>query len=120
MTLSKTKITPDGSSLLKNLLEVKNESNMTALLIGCQLKNPALIELLVEAGANCKALDEKSNTSILLVASSLAKDSAPTKELCPSIFKVIYSFFLASLTFMIRFLPVNYTFPGLPKAWQRS
>jgi len=89
---------PNGSSVLKNLLEVKNESNITALLIACKLKDPALIELLVEAGANCEVLDEESNTCILLAASSLAKDTAPTKMLCPSIFKVIYSFLLASLT----------------------
>lgn len=95
VTRSTTKNMPNGSSLLKNLLEVKNESNITALQIACKLKNPALIELLVEAGANCEVLDEENNTSILLAASSSAEDMAPTQELCPSIFKVILFIILA-------------------------
>lgn len=86
---SKTKIMPNGSSLLKHLLEVQNETNMSALLVASKLRDPALIELLVEAGTNCEALDEESNSALLLAASSLAEDRAPTKELCPSIFEVI-------------------------------
>jgi len=85
---------PDGSPLLAKLLEKKNESGMTAL--AWPLQSPvikrilillSLIELL-DAGADCKDLDQDGNTAILLVASSLSEDKAPTKELCPLIFKV--------------------------------
>jgi len=89
---SKNKVLPDGSSLLKKLLEVKNESGMTALLIACQLKNHALIELLVEAGADLNAVNLKCQTAILLVAISSAAEEITTMDLAPAIFKVFYCF----------------------------
>ena len=97
--------TPDGSPLLTKLLEEKNEFGMTALAIACHLKDPTLIELLVDAGADCKVLDQDGNTAIFLVASSPTENKAPTKELCPSIFKVFIlislSFFLSSMMYVI-------------------
>ena len=73
-----------------------NESGVTAFAIACQQKNSALIELLVGAGADFNVLDEEGNSAILLAATSPAEDKIPTLELCPSIFKVIYSFFKVS------------------------
>ncbi len=92
MDSSKNKVLPDGSSLLKKLLEVKNELGMTALLIACQFKNHALIELLVQAGADLNAVDHKCQTAILLVAISSAAEEITTMDLAPAIFKVFYCF----------------------------
>ena len=68
-----------------------NGSGMTALAIACHQKNAALIELLVNSGANTKARDEQDeNTGILLVASSFqAEEIIPTQDVSPGIFKVI-------------------------------
>lgn len=80
--------TPDGSPLLTKLLEEKNEFGMTALAIACHQKDPTLIELLVDAGADCKVLDEEGNTAILFAAISPADDMTPIQELSSAIFNV--------------------------------
>ena len=64
---------------------------MTALAIACHLKDPTLIELLVDAGADCKVLDQEGNTAILFAAISPTDDKIPNQELAPAIFKVIIS-----------------------------
>lgn len=89
---SKNKILSDGWSLLKKLLQVKNELGMTALFIACELKNHALIELLVESGADLNTLDLKGNTVILLAAISSAAEEIPTMDLSPAIFRVFNLF----------------------------
>lgn len=73
---------------LEKLLEAKDEWGMTALLIACKKKDSALIEFLIEAGANSKAVDEDGRTAIVLAAYSLDEDRIPNKELSPKIHKV--------------------------------
>ncbi len=103
-------IKPEGKlpNGLENLLEAKNKWGMTALLIATQKKNCAIMELLIEAGASPKAVDEDGRTAIVLAACSLDEDRAPTEELSPKIFKVfnkvlqcttqqIHFFFIISL-----------------------
>jgi len=75
-------------------LEMKNGSGRTALSIACQKKSIAIIELLVDAGANVKFVDDEGNSAIIHVASSPVKDEIPTMDLCPSIFKVNFLFLL--------------------------
>ena len=75
-------------------MEAKNEKGMTALWISCEKKNPALVELLVEAGANLKTVDSEERTAIILAASSSAGAVVPTEELSPKIFKVLIRFLL--------------------------
>ena len=76
---------------------------MTALLIAAKKKNCAIVEQLVEAGASLKAVDEGGRTAIVLAASSLNEDRAPTEELSPKIFKVIYQD-LQSTTYQIELI----------------
>ena len=85
---SKGWILLDKLPLLGKLLEAKNENGETSLLIACRNKNFALVELLVESGADVKAVDKDGNTAILLAAFSTAPDDIPHKENSPSIFKV--------------------------------
>ncbi len=76
-------------------LEVKNEYGQTALLMACQQKNYAVVELLVEAGADLKAVDKDGNTALILAVSNAYYDlvqSVPLKELSPFIFKVCFLF----------------------------
>lgn len=79
---------PPHLSLLARLLEMKDDSGKTALLIACQKKDSSLIELLVQAGADINAIDHDGNSAVLLAASSLEKDTIPSKDLSPFIFKV--------------------------------
>lgn len=67
---------------------------MTALWISCEMKNSALVELLVEAGANLKTVDSEERTAIIIAASSSAEAVVPTEELSPNIFKVLITFLL--------------------------
>ena len=82
----------DRSPVLKNLLEAKNESGLTALLIACNNKDYNIVELLVEAGADAKVLDQQGNTAIILAASSPAQDEIPSPESSPAIYKVCFIF----------------------------
>jgi len=77
-----------SSSKMEFFLERKNASGRTALSIACQKKSIAIIERLVDAGANVKFVDDEGNSAIIHVASSTVKDEIPTMDLCPSIFKV--------------------------------
>ena len=69
-------------------LEARNESGKTAFLIASQKKDCALIELLVEAGADVNAADQDGNSAILLAAYCPFKDVIPPKDVSPAIFKV--------------------------------
>ncbi len=95
MDESKDWITSDKLSLLGKLLEARNESGMTALLISCQCQDYAIVELLVEAGADVNATDQYGNTATILAASSQDKKMPiPAKELSPTICQVrLYSFY---------------------------
>jgi len=78
----------DRKSLLRELLEAKNDSGMTALLIASQNRDYAMAELLVLSGADVNAVDRYGNTAIFLIATSSAPDETPSKEQSPRIFKV--------------------------------
>jgi len=87
MLVEKTKeLDATNSDLLASLLEMTNESGKAALLIACEKKDYAIIELLVEAS---KASDADGNSAILLAACNYVPDAIPCKILSPSIFKVI-------------------------------
>ena len=87
LLIDKSSSAPDDI-LLSRLLEAKNESGKTAFLIASQKKDCALIELLVEAGADVNAADQEGNTAILLMAYCPIKDVTPSKTISPAIFKV--------------------------------
>lgn len=74
--------------LLKKLLESKDEIGSTALLIASKNKDYAMVELLVDSGADVKSVDRTGHTAILMAALSSAPEETPSKELSPAIFKV--------------------------------
>lgn len=85
-------------SQLHNLLLAKNKGGMTALLVACKFKDPALIEHLVTAkaaaGENLEDVDREGRTAIILSVSSEEEDRIPTEKLSPKIFKVnIFMFY---------------------------
>ncbi len=86
-------------------IDTKNQYGKTALLMACQLKDYASIELLVEAGADINAVDIEGNTAIILAISSLEEDVAPKKQLSPSIYRVLNPF-VPPLFFLFSDLPV--------------
>ena len=53
---------------------MRNESGSTALSIFCRKNCIAIIELLVEAGAKVKSIDEEGGPAIIHLASSMLKD----------------------------------------------
>ena len=73
------------------LLEARNTRRMTALLIAVSLRDWALIELLVGAGADVKAADENGDTALILAVTNPSKeDCNPPKDLLsPALQKVI-------------------------------
>jgi len=91
---------------LEKLIDTKNPSGRTALLLACQKKDYATIELLVEAGADVNTVDKEGNTAIIHAISSLEEDTAPKKELSPSISKVLLQIpsFLVFLSFNFNLL----------------
>ncbi len=74
--------------LLKKLLETKDEIGSTALLIASKNKDYAMVELLVDSGADAKSVDQTGHTAILMAALSSAPEETPSKEFSPAIFKV--------------------------------
>jgi len=71
------------------LLETRTVmSHMTPLLFSCSKMTYSIIEVLVDAGANLKAVDENGNTAAILAASSSVKTSVLQKTDSPGIFKV--------------------------------
>ena len=73
----------------EQLIDAKRLDGKTALLLACQKKNCAAIELLVEAGADTMAVELEGNTALILVASSPDEDQIPTEELSPILYEVI-------------------------------
>ena len=84
-------------SPLAKLLEAKDECGRTALLIACHKMDYSVIELLIEAGADLKSVDQDKNTSILSAVTGPGNDAIPSKDLSPSIFKVIIAFHSSSV-----------------------
>ena len=81
---------------LEIFLETKVKFGLTALMIACIKKDYATVDLLIEAGANVKAIDSNGSTALMFaVSSSFAEIIAPSKEWAPSIFKV------TSLSFLV-------------------
>ena len=72
--------------LLGTKTNIKTEAS--PLMYACFKKSCPIIELLVDAGADLKAVDNDGNTPIILAASSSSKDVMPTIEDSPKIFKV--------------------------------
>ena len=89
---SKDWITLENLPLLGKLLEARDESGMTALLIASQCQDYAIVELLVEAGADVNATDQDGNTAIILAAAN-QDISIPSKERSPKIFRVCIHFY---------------------------
>lgn len=78
-----------GLDRFNALLEVKNTSGMTPLLIACAKRDFCLVELLVEAGADVKAVNNNGDSACSLAAlSSCANDKKPSVESSPEIFEV--------------------------------
>ena len=96
--VGKSKLWNDSSapqSPLARLLEAKDECGRTAFIIACQKMDYAVIELLIEAGADVKSVDQDKNTSILSAVTGAGNDAVPSKDLSPSIFKVNIAFHCA-------------------------
>ncbi len=78
--------------ILKQFLDSKNDSGLTSLLIACSLQDYALIELLVESGADVKATDADGNTAIIHLANSFSKkNEMPYYERLPNLYMVCKS-----------------------------
>jgi len=75
--------------LLYNLLEAKAKSGKTAFLISVLQRDYPTIELLIDYGANIKAVDGQSNSAFMVIAEDLEWDDIPSKEICPAIYEVI-------------------------------
>lgn len=87
-------VNPSDSTNLKRLLEARNISGTTALMIAVNQKNFQLIELLIDTGADVKALDDNGDTALILAArnSSPKGFNTPNNLLSPFLVKVlIYS-----------------------------
>ena len=83
--------TAAGTSSLQTFLETTSNSGHTAIQLACWFKSCAIIELLVEAKSDLKALDQEGNTAIMIAASRpIVIMEIPTKESSPFIFKVNY------------------------------
>jgi len=74
---------------LKRLLEARNLSGMTVLLVAVEQRDYALIELLIGAGADLKAVDENGYTALIRTSMKLSKeDCNHLQDLLSTIFKV--------------------------------
>lgn len=75
----------------KRFLEARNFARMTALLIAVHQRDWALIDLLIESGADVKAEDELGHTALVHAAKNPSdEDYNPPKELLsPNLIKVI-------------------------------
>ena len=81
---------PDQTSL-KRLLEAWDPSGMTALLVAVDLRDYALIELLIGAGADVKVVDDNGNSALIRATTNLSEDECypPEVLLSPTLLKVI-------------------------------
>ena len=78
-------------SNLERLLEARSISGMTALLIAVDQRDFPLIELLIGAGADTKAVDGNGDTAMILAARNPSEEASnPPKDLLsPPLHKVI-------------------------------
>ena len=75
---------------MEQLLETRTvKSKMTPLLFSCSKMIYPIIELLVDAGADLKAVDENGNTAAIIADSSSIMTLVPIKTDSPEIFKVL-------------------------------
>jgi len=74
--LNKLKVQKElfGSFRFDYFFDMRNESGSAALRMSCRKNSIAIIELLVEAGANVKSVDEEGDPAIIHLASSMLKD----------------------------------------------
>lgn len=80
---------PSDCHQLKKLLEAPcNKIGDTALLMSCYHVDYAMIELLIEAGADMTCTNLGGNTAIHMLAACLRKEKIPSKELFPCIAQV--------------------------------
>jgi len=75
---------------LKRLLEARNPSGMTALLVAVEQSDFPLIELFIGAGADLKAVDENGDTALIHASMTASKENCnQLKEfLSPTLLKV--------------------------------
>ena len=85
----KLMISGAGDHIDKLLKKRTVKSKKTPLLLSCSKMSYPIVELLVNAGADLKAVDENGNTAAILAASSPAKTLVLKKTDSPEIFKVI-------------------------------
>ena len=76
---------------LKIFLEAENNIGWTAFLLSCYQKDYALMELLLEAGADVWALDRNENSALMIALNTL-DFPLPSEEQCPSIYEVHFNF----------------------------
>ena len=80
---------------LKRLLEARNKSGTTALMIAVDQRDFPLIELLIgTAGADVKAVDGNGDTALIRATKNLTEDNdiPPKHLLSPFLFKVLFHF----------------------------
>lgn len=71
---------PSNGHQLKKLLEAPTRKGKTALLVSCYLADYAMIELLINAGADMTSTNLEGNTAMHMLASKLMRDAIPSKE----------------------------------------
>lgn len=102
-----------GTSCLEKFLD---GYDCTAVQLACVFKSCSIIELLVEAGSDLKAIDVEGNTAIMVIAYSppIIQMEFPKAELSPSIFKVNFISACCSL-FFAEVLNLFFTFTDLQR-----
>lgn len=89
---------------LKIFLEEQNKIGWTAFLLSCYQKDYAVMELLLEAGADIRALDRNENSALMIALINTLDFPLPTKEQCPSIYEVYFLKLAIHLRFYKRIL----------------
>lgn len=75
---------------LKRLLEARDPSGMTALLVAVDQRDFNLIELLIPAGADLKAVDDKGDTALIRATTTPSQGFHPPKDcLSPTLLQVV-------------------------------
>ncbi len=83
---------PSIPSRLERLLEAKIPSGMTALLIAASMKDYFLVELLIGAGADVKAVDKNKDTALILASKDSSSNACipPIDLLSPNLVQVLH------------------------------
>lgn len=72
-------------------IDARDKSELTPLMLACYKNNYALVELLVRAGADVKAVDKDGDTPIIMTAIKALSDKSatfPSEKNSPAIFRV--------------------------------